>query len=174
MTFRMPTHHGGTIHPSAFNNAIEVYGDDYILVNAQERFRCPRYNAATGDCDPPVCDVCHGLKYIHTYHIHTMYKSLNKEPSYGSPELVPFLFFCKSTSGLKETDRVLEVIWGENGQIQEIVGEYEIKSTHEYKLSKDKVYTIGAASKVKLTTDSKAMRYLQNMNRIGVSSGPGD
>lgn len=176
MSFRLPQHRGGgnIVNSSSFNNTIENYGDDYILVNAQKRFRCPRYNHATGECDPPICDICQGMHYIHNYEVHTMYKSLNREPSYGAPELVPFLFFSKFTSGLKKTDRILEVEWGKSGQIVRVTDEYLIKATHVYKLSKNHVYIIGAAVKVTLTTSSKGMRYLQDMNRIGVSSGAGD
>jgi len=173
MTFRVPEY-TSNVSPSSFNNVVEVYGTNYILVKADTHFRCPRYNAATGDCDPPICDVCHGQKYIHTYEIHTMYKSLNREPSYGSPELVPFLFFCKSTSGIKDKDRIIEVIWGANGAVEEVIAEYEIKATHDYLLSGQRVYSIAASSKVKLTTDRKTLRYLQDIYRIGVTGDPND
>lgn len=174
MTFRMPTLHGGSVQSTSFNQAIESYGNDYILVRTNERFRCPRFNAATGDCDPPICNVCLGQKYIHSYEVHTMYKSLNKEPSYGVPDLVPFLFFCKSTSALKDGDRVLEVTWGSNGELVDIIDEYEIKSTHTYNVSRTYIYIIGAAAKIKLTTDLKTLRYLQDIHLIGVSVSSAD
>jgi hypothetical protein len=163
----MPTYHGSTASAAGFNDLIERWGYDYILVHANTRFRCPRYNPAIQDCEPADCQICHGLTYIHNYEVHTMYKSLNQQTNQSVPTLLPFLFYAKSTAGMNEEDKILEVRWGANGEITEVLYEYEIVSVYNYKMARNDAYSVGACSKVVLTTSLKTLQYLNDIKQIG-------
>ncbi len=169
MSFRKPYTHISSSNTNKFNEEVTRHGTYYILVRTDHRIRCPNVDPISSLCSPN-CTICMGLGFVFQYETHIMRKSLNRRSSIStSAEFIPYTFFIRSDTNVKETDRILEVSWIA-GTISKVLAEYEVIDVNTFLYDKDEAYQIASCVKVSVSAENQNLRFLQSILQLGIKS----